>query len=47
MGVDLGFLRSITLLRIFDATMLMDAIKFQYYRKLDNDQQGSLNFLSK
>jgi hypothetical protein len=32
MGVDLGFLRSITLLRIFDATMLMDTIKFQYYK---------------
>ena len=32
MGVDLGFLRSITLLRIFDAPMLMDTIKFQYYK---------------
>ena len=32
MGVDLEYLRSITLLRIFDATMLIDAIKIQYYK---------------
>ena len=32
MGVDLGFIRSIKLLRIFDATMPMDAIIFQYYK---------------
>ncbi len=33
MGADLGFLRGITLLRIFDATMVMDATKFQYYKR--------------
>lgn len=32
MGIDLGFLRSSTLLRIFDAPIMMDAIKFQYYK---------------
>jgi len=32
MGIDLGFLRSITLLRTFDAPIMMDAIKFQYYK---------------
>ena len=32
MGVDPGYLPSSILLRIFDAPMLMYAIKFQYYK---------------